>query len=383
MINNIYAHQPAYQAYTKINPSISAVIRPLKASFDTVSFGANLQPKQIVNFANELSGDILKTHLFKLTSPETEGRGVGSQGIEIAKDYIAKEFEKLQLEPVKKLGLTDFLQKFETKKYETNIGTVDSPLEGELYKTTYNPLVPSSNVIGMIKGTKYPNDYVILTAHYDHLGKDMKKNIIFPGADDNASSVSTLLEIARIMKKSGQNEKSIIFAALSGEESGKRGAVALANSISKNGLAKNIEIMNVEMLGATGGETLDIWKERQNLSENLVGGIKEACKALKIETRIHNGGPLCDAVVFNNGKLPSVCVAWDFLFMKKPKANPNAPDILKTHPFYHTAADTAENVNMNVFEKAAKLISAATYVLVNKSPATKKIKNLDVLDKVA
>lgn len=322
---------------------------------DTVSFGsaAALTPKKIADFADGISGEILKEHLFKIASPETRGRAVGSKGIEIAKDYIAGQFAKLNLEPVEKLGLDDFFQKFKTNKYKTGFFKEGEYHEGHVFGSKKNPLVETSNVLGMIKGSENPDDYLILTAHYDHLGQIGKGAMVFPGADDNASGVSALLEIARVMKKEGNNKKSVIFAALSGEESGLYGAKNLASSLKASGIAKNTEVVNVEMLGATGGETLDLWAEELTLSQKLITGFKRACRALKIRTNIQQGSPSCDAVAFDIKKIPAVTTSWDY-------STPSS------HPFYHTTADTPEKVNMTAFEKAVKTISAACYVLANK-----------------
>ena len=355
MINNLSPYKAYYQAQIKPNGTKTAVIKPFQSCSNTVSFGSKFfTPKEIIDFSNELSPDILKTHLFKIASPETCGRGVGSRGIEIAKNYIAEQFKALNLEPVKQFGLNDFFQEFQMGKYTTSLKEAGKSNMGMTYASTTNNLTKTANVLGMIRGYKNPEGFLILTAHYDHLGKLEGKNIVFPGADDNASSVSALLEIARIMKAKGPHEKSIIFAALSGEEFGKFGAMSLARKIFDAKTAKHTEIVNVEMIGATGGELLDIWKGRTNLSENIVKSFEEAGKALNVKTETHKGMPCCDGQIFSFRQLPTITTTWDY-------------KNTKIHPHYHTPKDTPENVNMTAFEKAAKVISAACYVLANKT----------------
>lgn len=82
--------------------------------------------------------------------------------------------------------------------------------------------VKSNNVIAKITGTTRPNDIVMISAHYDHLGK-MGKNALFPGANDNASGIAYLLNLA---KHYAQNPPpfTIVFVAFSAEEMGLLGS---------------------------------------------------------------------------------------------------------------------------------------------------------------
>ena len=88
-----------------------------------------------------------------------------------------------------------------------------------------NRLVPqfeAANICGMVKGTKYPDSLIILTAHYDHLG-GMGKKTYFPGANDNASGVSFLLSMAKYYAEHPQ-PYSIGFICFAGEEAGLLGS---------------------------------------------------------------------------------------------------------------------------------------------------------------
>ncbi len=78
----------------------------------------------------------------------------------------------------------------------------------------------SQNVIGYIEGKIKPDSFVVISAHYDHLGKMGKKNY-FPGANDNASGVAMLLELARhYTQPQNQPKYSLVFMAFGGEEAG-------------------------------------------------------------------------------------------------------------------------------------------------------------------
>lgn len=80
------------------------------------------------------------------------------------------------------------------------------------------PNYTSQNIIGQLTGTKYPDSVIVFSAHYDHLGK-MGNNVYFPGANDNASGVAMLLNLAEHYSKN-PSEKTIFFMAFGAEESG-------------------------------------------------------------------------------------------------------------------------------------------------------------------
>ncbi|MCX7793184.1 MAG: M20/M25/M40 family metallo-hydrolase [Thermodesulfovibrionales bacterium] len=129
-----------------------------------------------------------------LTSPHLEGRKAGSDGAMRAAEFIRESFRKAGLQPLN----SDYLQKWHDEKGMT-----------------------FANVIGKIKGRS--EECIIIGAHYDHLGKDDKGNI-YPGADDNASGVALLLELARIKAEKGGINRDLIFIAFTGEEYGRKGS---------------------------------------------------------------------------------------------------------------------------------------------------------------
>lgn len=82
------------------------------------------------------------------------------------------------------------------------------------------PKHPSQNVIGYVKGSQYPDSFIVFSAHYDHLGH-MGEKAYFPGANDNASGCAMLLNLAKHYAKPENKPKySIVFMAFAGEEVG-------------------------------------------------------------------------------------------------------------------------------------------------------------------
>lgn len=91
-----------------------------------------------------------------------------------------------------------------------------------IFENKFIPNFKSQNLCGYIKGTQQPDSFIVFTAHYDHLGA-MGKNTFFPGANDNASGVSVLLNLAKYYKKN-PTKYSIAFIFFSGEEAGLLGS---------------------------------------------------------------------------------------------------------------------------------------------------------------
>ena len=149
-----------------------------------------------------------------LADPAREGRGAGSRGLDAAAAYIAERFERLGLAPLTPGAQGDdrYFQSF-TMTGETGAQ------------------VPAKNVIGVLPGTNpaLTGQALVVSAHYDHLGfgwpdaRAGAKGQLHPGADDNASGVAVMLELARLMADA-KPDRSIIFAAFAGEEAGLLGS---------------------------------------------------------------------------------------------------------------------------------------------------------------
>ena len=149
------------------------------ALWKDISIGSSSKTTQETSFF--LDSTIVRKHLYTLASDEMEGRKSGTSGIEKAAKYIENEF--------KRIGLTTF--------------------EGlDSYRQTFNftprggkEEITSANIIGVLEGTTRKDEYVIISAHYDHLGiKKSGKDKIYNGANDDASGVTGVLILAEYFK---------------------------------------------------------------------------------------------------------------------------------------------------------------------------------------
>ncbi|TVR89640.1 MAG: M20/M25/M40 family metallo-hydrolase [Saprospirales bacterium] len=152
----------------------------------------------------ELAND-LKEHVRILASPEFEGRGLGTDGIEMARTYIEAQFEEAGLEQIGDSYFHDF---------KIRIGLA---------------WVPGRNIVGKIPGSdpELRDEVIVIGAHYDHLGYAVRdgQKVIYHGADDNASGTATLMELAHYFSANRENlGRTIVFVAFDAEESGLWGA---------------------------------------------------------------------------------------------------------------------------------------------------------------
>ena len=149
-----------------------------------------------------------------LSSPAFEGRRTGTAGALKARQWIVEQFRDTGLTPA---GTQEYLQPFKVRDAD------------------------AANVIGRLTGREPGARTLVITAHYDHLG--VRNGRLYPGADDNASGVATLLAAARHFRANPPRHPTL-FAAVDSEEDGLRGARALVDSrlIDRRGTAMNLNL---------------------------------------------------------------------------------------------------------------------------------------------
>lgn len=120
--------------------------------------------------------------------------------------------------------------------------TFQIQIERELQK------FPLFNVAGIIPGKSKPNEYVIFSGHYDHIGilPAVGQDSIANGADDDASGVTAMLTLADYYKKQNKNERTLIFVAFTAEELGMYGSKYFSNHIDADQV---VAMINMEMIG--------------------------------------------------------------------------------------------------------------------------------------
>ena len=141
-----------------------------------------------------------------------------------------------------------------------------------------------SNIIGVIKGSNSKLAPFIITAHYDHLGKDGLGNT-YSGALDNASGASFLLELSRSLSTYGKPERDIIFVALNAEEFGLLGSKAFAEANLFN--IQDSKVINFDMIGSADYPiSLMQGSKFKNTDSELLESIKSICKDNSIDYEV-------------------------------------------------------------------------------------------------
>lgn len=144
-------------------------------------------------YENLVTAERLRSAVEYLADDMTQGRATGTSGKELAEHWIVEQFRSIGLVPWN----WTYTQSF-----------------------SYQDSIPVRNVVGLLPGTSATDEYIVIGAHYDHLG--MLGHTIYPGADDNASGVAAMLSVARVfaaMRADGRGpRKNLLFVAFDGKE---------------------------------------------------------------------------------------------------------------------------------------------------------------------
>ncbi len=188
-----------------------------------------------------------EAHIGFLASDELQGREAGFPGGRIAAEYIVANLKSLGIEPLGDSYYHPF-EAYHVERQKNGRWQVHPDSISKLKKGVHQKLA-MNNIIGKIEG-KNPNEYVIVGAHYDHLGIDpmLAGDQIYNGADDNASGVSAVLQIARAFQATGEKpERTVLFTFWDGEEKGLLGSKAFAQSFPE--ISKVKGYLNFDMIG--------------------------------------------------------------------------------------------------------------------------------------
>lgn len=188
-----------------------------------------------------------------LASDALKGREAGTQWGKIAGEYIASNLKTLGISPL----YDSYFQPFEAyRKERQKKGRYQvHPDSAAVLKQEVHQKLSMNNILGVIEG-RSTDEYVIIGAHYDHLGYDpmIEGDRIYNGADDNASGVSAVLQIAEAFTAAGrQPERTVIFAFWDGEEKGLLGSEYF--TLAFKDMDKVKAYINFDMIGRNADES--------------------------------------------------------------------------------------------------------------------------------
>ena len=218
--------------------------------------------------------DPLQFDVAYLASDLLEGREAGSPGEQLAANYIAARFEDIGLMPAGEDG--SWLQAFE--------------FNSNPHGASNGELLTGRNVVGTIdNGAPHT---VVIGAHYDHLGhggmgsRDPGSSAIHNGADDNASGVAALLDVARQLIQSGSRANNYVFVAFSGEELGLFGS---KHFVSQLPLERINYMINMDMVGRL-PSTRALAVNGTGTSPAWDAAVDAAAASLRLDVKKHESG---------------------------------------------------------------------------------------------
>ncbi|XCF06159.1 M20/M25/M40 family metallo-hydrolase [Tamlana crocina] len=235
----------------------------------------------------------MKSALEYLASDALKGRQTGTVGLESAAQFIERVFKKHQVQPY-----------FETYRDSFKVKTLDG-----------------YNIVGYIEGNdpELKNEFVILGAHYDHIGivEAVDGDNIANGANDDASGTVAVLEWAKYFAKTKNNKRSILFTLYDAEEMGLKGSEHLAERL-KNENLDLYTMINFEMVGVPRAKSKTLAYitgfELTNMAEKLNEYAQEKVVGFLPQAKQYNLFKRSDNYPFYNAfKIPAQAIStFDF-----------------------------------------------------------------------
>lgn len=270
--------------------------------------------------ADLFDADALLERVRYLSLDSLEGRQTGTKGNLIAREYVINQFKKYDIAPL----LEDYTQPFS--------------FEGRRDKKTYE----GANVLGVIKGTEHTEKYIVISAHYDHVG--VRDGKVYNGADDDASGTSAIIAMAEYFKNNPPKH-SVVIAAFDAEEMGLQGAshFVKANTLPKEQIAMNV---NLDMVGRNDNNELYV------VGTNLYTQLQPAIEGLELPENFkllvgHDGLDGKQSWIFSSDHGPFHREKIPFLYFG-----------VEDHEDYHKPTDDFENIQPEFYAKAVTTVIA-------------------------
>ena len=306
-------------------------------------------------YAESITPEELSDLIYEFSSDKFEGRDTGEPGQKLAVEFIRNFYKSNNI--IKADNTEDYFQKFLVDFQSRQVTRPDNINEDNI------DWVKTENVAAIIEGSTYPNEYIVLTAHLDHVGTENGE--IFNGADDDGSGSMALLEIAEAFKLAeldgNRPKRSIVILHVSAEEKGLLGSKYYSEN-PLYPLDDTITNLNLDMIGRT-----DPTRNSNNDEYIYLIGTD------RLSTMLHETSEkINDRTV--NLELDYRFNAWDDpnRFYERSDhwhfAKNNIPVIFYfsgTHEDYHQPTDTAEKIRYDLLTKRTRLIFHTAWEIAN------------------
>ena len=297
-------------------------------------------------YINTITAPELSKHLYIVAGDEMQGRNTGEEGQKKAGKYLIDQYKKMGVSFPE--TASDWYQK----------------VPSEFMKRGFAPkLNDSENIWAFIKGSEKPDEIVVISAHYDHVG--MKNGEIYNGADDDGSGTVALLEIAQAFKeaqKKGHGPKrSILFLHVTGEEHGLHGS----RFYSENPLfpLKNtVANINIDMIGRR-----DTLHPKTNNYVYVIGSDRLSSELHSINEEVNAKYTKLDFdYKYNDRNDPERIYFRSDHYNFAKKGVPAIFFFNGIHADYHLPSDTPDKIEYDALAKRAQLAFALAWELANR-----------------
>lgn len=297
-----------------------------------------------MEYAETITAEELKDHLYTFASDEFEGRETGEPGQKKAAEYLKNEYKSLNLPSP--FGDDDYFQEVPVSYFKRG------------------KVKPTENVVAFLEGSEKPEEIIVISSHYDHVGMDDAGNI-FNGADDDGSGTVGILEIAEAFvkaKKDGYTPKrSILFLNVTGEEKGLVGSKFYTDEPIFP-LENTVANLNIDMIGR-----IDPAHEGNDNYIYLIGSDKLSTDLHKLSETVNKRHIKLDLdYKYNDENDPN-----RFYYRSDHYnfAKNNIPIIFYfngTHADYHKPTDTPDKIEYDLLAKRAKLVFLTAWEIANR-----------------
>ncbi len=307
-----------------------------------ITTNIKLEATDPTSYANTITEKELKETLYKFAANEMEGRETGELGQKKAAAYLKAFYQNMKIPSPSGI---DYYQYIPKEFFSGNIKK-------------------SENVVAFLEGDTFPDEVIVLSAHYDHLGLKTSEEV-FNGADDNGSGTMSILQIAEAFakaKKEGAGPKrSILFLHFTGEEKGLYGSRYYTEN-PLYPLKNTVCNLNVDMIGR-----VDAAHESAPNYIYIIGSDR-----LSNELHLINEAVNDKYALFN----------LDYKYNKESDPNRfyyrsdhynfaknNIPIIFYfngVHDDYHKISDVADKIKYNLLTKRTKLIFYTAWEIANR-----------------
>jgi hypothetical protein len=268
----------------------------------------------------------------------------------------------------------NILEKAQAKEPLNNI-VLEKKMRTKLSFEKATTQIDASNVIGIVEGSDKKDEYLFLTAHYDHLGK--KDDVIYYGADDDGSGTVSVIEMAEAFAKAKEEghgpRRTVVFMTVSGEEEGLWGSQYYSEH-PVFPLEKTTADLNTDMIGRIDGGR---YSEKEKNYVYVIGNDKLSRDLDPITQKINDKYTRLE--LDNRYNLPSDPQRIYYRSDHYNFAKKGVPIIFYfdgIHKDYHKPTDTVDKINFELMEKRVRFIFLTAWEMANRDEMLKRDKPL-------